>query len=267
MSEDEREQKLWQELAKKIFELCLEETVLEIDSEWNISNISTLDFSDSDLEKVKDKIKKWIDWIWFWQALEEYSSSSYQYQFEHSIRRTENSETDINNEIDAVVKTIISTMDEVDRARERKNIKFNPDKNQNKEWKVTWELSSRWHSEKITVSVDNSKNINSITIEWLWITFTDIQEWFRTVNFINWIHNNAKSHPYWSDSPSWPWHLGYYQWSNWWDLERDVLIDMWIGNMDSPADIDIIESDKLREKFGKIQNSEDFLGYINDFLQ
>ena len=158
-------------------------------------------------------------------------------------------------------------MDEVDRARERKNIKFNPDKNQNKEWKVTWELSSRWHSEKITVSVDNSKNINSITIEWLWITFTDIQEWFRTVNFINWIHNNAKSHPYWSDSPSWPWHLGYYQWSNWWDLERDVLIDMWIGNMDSPADIDIIESDKLREKFGKIQNSEDFLGYINDFLQ
>ena len=51
------------------------------------------------------------------------------------------------------------------------------------------------------------------------------------------------------------------------DLERDVLIDMWIGNMDSPADIDIIESDKLREKFGKIQNSEDFLGYINDFLQ
>jgi hypothetical protein len=157
-------------------------------------------------------------------------------------------------------------MNEVDWARERKNPKFIPDKEQNQKWKITWKFSSRWYSLKITVNMTDSKNIKSITLKWLWIELDDPQEWFRTANLLNWIHNNAKKHPYWSDSTSWPWHLRYYQWSKWWDLERDVWVDMWLGGVDSPVDVDIVDGDTLRKHFYQIWKDQDFLDYINGYL-
>jgi len=280
MDEDEKNQRIWQELAKKIFELCLEQAALEFDSSWNVTNISTLDFSDNDLEKVKEKLKNGLEWVWFQQAHNEYVETQLQFDFTPTIRVVEEAEVDTHSEIDAMTEQIINTMNDVDRAEERKNPKFIPDEKQKEEWKITWKFSSWWYSEKFTVNMTDSKNIKSVTIDWLWMTFDEPQEWFRTVNLINWIHNNAKENPRWStyDVPNFPvdWTLWKYIWSGG-DLERDLYIDTWaiweamdsifhLGeNLEAP-NVEVLNEDYLKKNYPKIHEDKDFLNYINNFL-
>ena len=272
MDKDESNQEKWQELAKKIYELCLEQAVLEFDNNWNVTNITTLDFSDSDLNKVKGKIKNWLKWIWFQKKYDEYKSSTgrTQKELKFSIRSVEQAEVDTHKKIDDITQNIINTMKNVDRANRRKDPKFEADIKQNNEWKITWKFSSWWYSEKMIINMDNSKNIKSVTIDWLGITFSNAEEWFRTANLINFIRDNCKSNPRWADAP-WPvWHLEYFQWSTGWDLERDVTVDMWplwiLGDFDSPADVDILEVDHLKKYYPTIHKSKKFLDYINKFL-
>ena len=259
LDEDETNQRKWQELAKKICELCLEQAVLKFNSAWNVDNITTKDFSDNDLEKVKEKMKKWLDGTWFQKAYDESVNVLPKFDYTTSIRKVELAEVDTHKEIDNITENIINTMKHVDWANERKEPKFEADTKQNKEWKVTWKFSSRWYSEKITINMDNSKKLKSITIDWLDMTFSDIDEWFRTVNLINFIHHNAEKHPRWEsaeDRVMWSYWL--YHRSNGWDLERDVTNNM--------NDVDILENDYLEKKYPKIHEDKDFLNYINDFL-
>ena len=256
MSKDEKENKLWQELAKKIYELCLEETVLDFDSKWNVDGISTLDFSDNDLEKVKKKLEKWLEWVWFIQACIEYRDSEKpSIESDYIIRDVKSAEVDSHKKIDEMTKKIVDTMKNVDWTHKRKTPKFQADKEQKKEWKITWRLSSRWYSEKITVNMGESGNIKSVTVDWLW-EFKDPQEWFRIANFINWIKNNLDEHPYWESVNTWS--LKYYEWdSN--VLQRHHSWFWW--------DYDILEEKTLNKYYPSIKNSPKFLNYINSFVK
>ena len=235
----------------KIYELCLEQAVLEFDDRWNVTSIKTTDFSDNDLQTVKKKLNNGIKWIWFKKAKDEYDKSESSREPKFSKRLIEQAETDTHNEIKEMTDIIINTLDDVDRAEKRKEPKFIADEKQKKEWKITWKFSSRWYKEDITINMDSSKKIKSITIEWINTTIDDRDEWFRTVNLINWIHNNAEENPRW-------WKYWLYHRSTGWDLERDVRNNMF--------DVDILENDYLEEYFPTIHEDDDFLDYINDFL-
>ena len=146
-------------------------------------------------------------------------------------------------------------MKNVDWTHKRKTPKFQADKEQKKEWKITWRLSSRWYSEKITVNMGESGNIKSVTVDWLW-EFKDPQEWFRIANFINWIKNNLDEHPYWESVNTWS--LKYYEWdSN--VLQRHHSWFWW--------DYDILEEKTLNKYYPSIKNSPKFLNYINSFVK
>lgn len=255
MSEDDNDKELWQELAKRIYELCLEETALEFDNQWNVDSISTLDFSDNDLEKVKKKLASGLEWIWFYKAHSDYKSANIQYtELEFTTRAVEKVEVDSHNGIDIMTKNIVNTMKNVDRAWKRKEPKFKADAEQKEEWKISWVLSSRWYSEKITVNMDESKNIESVKIDWLW-TFKNPQEGFRIANFINWIKNNVSEHPYWESVNTWS--LKYYEWDDN-VLQRHHTWIWW--------DYDILTEETLNKYYPSIKNSPKFLKYINGFM-
>lgn len=260
--ESEENHKKWQEIAKKIYELCLEQAVLKFDDTGNVTSIDITDFSDKNLQEVKNKLNREIGWLWFYKAHAEYRNSDKVTSREpkFSKKSVEKAETDSHRDVDIVVKNIINTMNEVDREWKRKNPKFEADEKQWKEWKITWNFSSRWYDEKITINMDDSKNLKSVTIDWLWMSFSNTQEWFRIANFINWIKNNIKENPQWSPA-NW-WKLGYYHWSEWWDLERDVeWFVVWIN------DVDILDVNTIDKYYSLVKNNEKFLNYINSFIK
>ena len=259
--ENEENQARWQEIAKKIYELCLEQAVLKFDDNGNVTSIDITDFSNKNLQAVKNKLSGELDWIWFHKANDRYrnwATPSRDPKF--SKRLIEKAETDSHKEVGVVVKNIINTMNEVDRAGKRGTPKFEADEKQWAEWKIMWTLSSWWYSEKITVNMDNTKNAKSITIDWLWMSFSNIQEWFRIANFINWIKNNVKEYPYWKSANDRRWGTYWlYHWANGWDLERDI---------DNNAnDVNILDVNTIDKYYPSVKDNEKFLKYINSFVK
>ena len=146
------------------------------------------------------------------------------------------------------------------------NPEFIADEKEEYNWEITWVLKSWWYSERVTVKMKNDETVDYVKIDKLNYKFTNAMEWFSTANLINFIRKESKKHPYWSDAPK-IWHFKKYHWSNWWDLERDVAIDMWLfGDVDSP-DVDIVEEDTLKKCFPTINKSGEFLKYINSFVK
>lgn len=262
MSKDEKEQKIWQELANKIYELCLEETVLEFDKSWNVTNISTVDFSSNDLEKVKKKIGEWLKWVWFLQASEDYKNTAVQpIEWEFTIRNVEKAEVDTHKEIKKMTDAIVNTMRNVDRGNKRGEPEFIADLEQKADWKISWALKSyKKYSEKITVNMDKSGNIKSITVDWLWMTFTNPQEWFRVANLINWIKHHVDQHPRWSSAKA-TWQPfktthGKYMWENG-ELQRDIT--------NYAFDTTILEEETCKEYYPTIYKEKKFTNYVNKF--
>ena len=52
---------------------------------------------------------------------------------------------------------------------------------------------------------------------------------------------------------------GYYHWSNWWDLERDVTNNM--------NDFNILDVDTVDKSYPTIKDNETFISYINKFVK
>ncbi len=278
LSEDSALQEKWQELAKGLHMLCLEESVIKRDSEWNISSYTTLDMNDSDFERVKTKMKDVLSQKQFQEIHNEYQNAAVAQVWEVKSRRMEWWEQKVHQEINKITDNIINTMNHIDWAHMRNNPKFVPDQEQLKEGEVSWTFDSRWFKEKVTLIIEWDK-ILWLKINWLDIVYwkdpeshnslfwnmsessihDSIEEWLRTANLINFIKDNAKKNPYWKSAVGRSWGTyWYYHRSNGWDLERDV-----VNNMN---DFNILESDTVEKYYYMIKDNEDFIHYINSFV-
>ena len=259
-------------LANRMYTLCLEETVLSWDENGNVTDISKKDMWDDEFERVKSTMNSKLEWPSIYELVKNFDVTIYDIEKKQrpKTRKILSAEMQTRNNIIEMVKKIISTKKDVDRWYKRWNVEFIADEKDEYNWEITWVLKSRWHKVGITVKMKNDETIDYIKIKKLSFEFDDAMEWFRTANLINWIHKNAEDHPRWSDAPGPMWHLEYYHWSNWWDLERNVTTDMWpiwiLGDYDNANDVDVIDKDTLFDYFYTIRKEEEFLEYINDFL-
>lgn len=259
LSEDEKQQTLGQELARKIYSLCLEETVIKRDPDWKITDFGMWDMNDTDYEKVKSKMNSEISVTSFDELISKVKDAELVSVGEKTTRKLEVGETKVHEKVNDITKNIIDTMNHIDWAWMRKNPKFEVDEKQPKKWEIVWTFKSRWYDEKITIIVDG-ENIKKVVIKGLNIWFSNPEEWIRTANLINFIKNNIKENPYWKEATNrmW-WTYWYYHRSNWWDLERDVTSNV--------NDFNILEVDTVDKFYPSIKNNEKFLSYINGFIK
>lgn len=278
LSDDTSLQEKWQEYAKRIHLLCLEETVIKRDPEWNINSFTTWDMNDSDFERIKKKLKAFLSQPWFQEVHSRHKNSDVAHVWELKTRKVEKWEHEVHQEINKITESIIATMNHIDRAHMRNHPKFVPNEEQPKEWEVNWTFDSWWYKEKVTLLLEKEK-IVGLRIDGLndvygknpkkknksWWKKTDselndsIEEWLRTVNLINFIKDNAKKNPYWKPANKRVyWTYWYYHRSNWWDLERDIV--------NNPNDIDILENTTVEKYYPMISRDEDFIKYINRFV-
>lgn len=259
LSADEKEQERWMNLANSILELCLEKAVLSFDGNWNVMNISQIDFDNSTLEKVKKDLDKVLEAEMFTEIYDKYKVTDYlDIENKFSVRTVETTETDSHSEIKNMTSKIIDTMNNVDRAAKRGEPVFEVDEKQVKEWVIAWNFKSWWYEERISINMDWDKKIKSILVDWLWMTFNNPQEWFRVANIINWIKYNVKENPKWhSASGRMRWRYWSYQ-RSWWELERNVE--------NTNFDVDILDEYTIDKYYPHIKESSTFINYINSFM-
>ena len=258
-SDDEKLQNRGQELARKLYTLCLEETVIKKDSEWNISDFVMWDMDDDDFEKVRNKMSSEISTNSFNEMVNKFKDSELAKVNEATTREVEAWETKVHEKVNDITNNIIDTMNHIDWAWMRKNPKFEPDEKQPNKWEITWKFKSRGYEEKITITSEG-ENIKNVKIDGLNIWFNNPEEWIRTANLINFIKDNAKKNPYWNSAKGRIMgSYGYYHWSNWWDLERDVTNNM--------NDFNILDVDTVDKSYPTIKDNETFISYINKFVK
>lgn len=252
---------LWKQLAKQIYIICLEQAVIEKDSNWNVSGFSVVDMSKSDFEKVKQNLNAEMKKYSFNSDLDKLSESWDKIKstvWGFSVREVYKAENEAHENVVDVNKLIINTLPDVDWEWRRWKITFESNEKQDKPNQISWTLKSRWYSEKVIVHTkNNNKEIDWVEIEWLtkrqfWKFPT--KEWFQTANLINYIKKNKKDNPKWTSVPNRPW------WS-FWDYERDGWELQ--RNTSSINDITILEEDTVKKNFPKIMNTNEFLEYIN----
>jgi hypothetical protein len=84
--------------------------------------------------------------------------------------------------------------------------------------------------------------------------FTNIDEWFRVANLINWIKKNKIDNPKWKSAWRYRWSYGDYIRKDW-KLDRDVT---W-----TPDNVVILSVPVVNQLYPSIKNSQKFLDYIN----
>ena len=277
LSEDQEQQKKWQEFAKQLYILCLEETVIQYDWSQSMEDFTTWDMNDTDFERVKSKMDQALSWKGFNEIYREYKESSVAQVWALSLRKVEKWESQVHEQVNKITDEIIQTLNDIDWAWKRKNPKFEAATEQPNEWEIKWTFNSWWYKEEITIYTKDWK------LSWMKIDGLDqrypykennllnqsrnendikesVKEGLRTANLINFIKKNIEENPYWAGASWKRWNAKYwkYHWSNWGDLERDITNNF--------NDIDIVECETLEKYYPMIHKDEEFLDYINHLL-
>ena len=151
---------------------------------------------------------------------------------------------------------LTSRMDLVDWGELRGDPTFLADTEQKTEWAVTWNLKTWWHNEHITICVDESwEKIKSVKVDWLNMEFTNIDEWFRIANLINWIKKNKIDNPKWKNASN----------RLWWKYDDYMWYD---GKLDrnitgTTFNLVILSAPVVNQLYPSIKNKQEFIDYIN----
>lgn len=176
---------------------------------------------------------------------------------EQTIREVSKSETNLYLDKNEMVENIISTMKNVDWAGRRWDVKFIPYEDKIEEWKIPWRLESRWVSTEITIYPWEEKelisnfvpwqkytyNTDYLTIEWLDVKFSNVEDGLRMANWFNHIKwHILKENPNYRKIFIYDDHgiqadINMF-WFFWWDttILKESTIDKYFSKLNSPSD-------------------------------
>ena len=261
-SEDSEEQSKWQFLARQIYTICMEDAVLDRNSRWKLVDFNVNRDDNLDVKEVKVSLN---ERMWsagpdtFNDAVKDIKNMDINNikLKDKGVRKVTKIEKDFHFAVEEATKKIIKTMPLTDWEWFRWDPTFIADKEQNKEWAVTWSLQTWNFSEPITLYADESwENIKSVRIDWLDMTFSDVEEWFRVANLINFIKGNKRANPKWTSAG---WEKGYCNYGDYirkhWKLDRDI--EYW------PDNVIILRANAVNDRYSSIKERQKFLDYIN----
>ena len=267
-SDDGDERAIAKEISNLIIVKTLETCLIKFTPEWNVSEIAIWwGRFDGDMSKRKDNkwkiaesLKKHIskieDYLQMnWNNIskpvidDEKIKEKIKGQEIKKLRKSQKETTDITPKIQKIIENALS---DVDWSYKRWDIQYDPE---------TSTLNSRGYNKtKIIFEEGEDWEFKSLKIEWLDIIFTDIQEWIRVANLINFMHYNAEKHPFKSMTTGrWPFNheMHRYKWEDH-SLMRDVN--------NSYDDVEIVRASTMKKDYAHIVDSPKFMSYINNFL-
>lgn len=254
---EDKEKAKWQFLARQIYTICMEESVLHYRN-WELDDFYVDWDDDLDINHLKTILNDRMKEFSFFDTYE--AESSYDIDVdsiqlkEQWIRQVTKAEKNLHNEIGLATEKIINTMEMVDWTWFRWDPTFEANVDQNENGVVTWVLKTWWYSEPITIVMENWWEIKSIKIDWLDMEFKNVEEWFRVANLINWIKKNKQDNPKWKGATGYMWgKYADYIW-NWGALERNVT--GWLDNI-------TILKVATANKYPSINGNKKFIDYIN----
>lgn len=122
-------------------------------------------------------------------------------------------------------------------------------------------INSWWEETKISIEEARNGTKEKITINGLDIEFTDLKEWIRTANLINWLKYNMKKEPIWKKAPN-----RLHPDANFGKYKRESGSLIREVNNDS-NDIEILTENIIDEWHPTIKGSNEFLRFINQLLE
>lgn len=246
----------WQFLAKQIYTVFLEESVLYYKN-WNLNDFHVDWERNFDLDKIKtvlnDKMKVYT-FLDTYQEIDTMDCENITLN-EKSIRNVDKAENKFHNCVEWVTNNIVKTMKLTDWAWFRGDPTFETEQEQQENWKIKWVLNSWWSSEPITINTWDWWTITSLRVDWINMDFNDIEEWFRVSNLINWIKKNKKDHPNWQTASNRVWWRYEEYFRNNWQLDRNIT-----GTLNN---LIILEYNTVITKYPSIKNNKEFIDYIN----
>lgn len=299
-SENSEEKSQWQFLAMQIYTICMEEAVLDYNSNWDLVDFNVNWDSGLDINKVKKALDEKMSNQTFKDVLNWLSNMNTDNinVNEKGVREVSPAEKEFHSNIETATQEIInrtwvtyqdvgydiwsfivwwpaargtrnamntifhkweiltSRMDLVDWGELRGDPTFLADTEQKTEWAVTWNLKTWWHNEHITICVDESwEKIKSVKVDWLNMEFTNIDEWFRIANLINWIKKNKIDNPKWKNASN----------RLWWKYDDYMWYD---GKLDrnitgTTFNLVILSAPVVNQLYPSIKNKQEFIDYIN----
>ncbi len=168
------------------------------------------------------------------------------------VKKITNVEKVVYDATNLTLKTIIATMNSVDRWHGRGKIKFTPNTKESTETVIVWKVKSRSSQHKVSIDVQKKQ----YTIDGLSYVFTNPNEFAYTVNLLNRIQGR-----YLKNNPAMvgKFFFGDQLYPNTLFADRDR----------HPNDVDILDGDTVKSKFSRLEDWNDanrrkFLRVINN---